>query len=299
MNWDDIRIFLAVARKGSLTAAGIDLNMSASSVSRHIDDLEFRLDAKLFLRSQTGYVLSDVGLEILADAEQAESTLFNITQKSSDAAERLTGTVRVALPENFATYLILPEISQFIQKYPSISLEFVTDVNLTNLTRREADISLRLVRPEIGNFVISRVAQMATAIYASTEYLMQYPFDYKLKGKGHFAISWDERFGYLQACTWLNKQLPQAKIIVRTTSLQSQLAACTGGAGLAILPCFMADLTPNLVCVVPPEVIFTQNIWLTIHYDISKLSRIRIVAKFLQDALQCKHAQLLRLKIEK
>ena len=68
MNWDDIRIFLAVARKGSLTAAGIDLNMSASSVSRHIDDLEFRLDAKLFLRSQTGYVLSDIGLEILADA---------------------------------------------------------------------------------------------------------------------------------------------------------------------------------------------------------------------------------------
>lgn len=296
MNWDDIRIFLAVARNGSLTAAGIALTMSASSVSRHIDDLEHRLGATLFLRSQTGYVLSDVGLEILADAEQAETSLIDISRKASSSAERLLGTVRVALPENFATYLILPEISQFIEKHPAISLEFVTNVSLTNLTRREADISLRLVRPETGNLVISRVAQMATALYASSEYLKQYPFDFKLKGKGHFAISWDEMYGHLQACTWLNNQLPLANITVKTTSLQSQLAACIGGAGLSILPCFMADFAPNLIRVVAPKEVFTQNIWLTMHHDISKLSRVRAVAQFLQAALQLNHTHLLGLK---
>lgn len=267
--------------------------MSGSSVSRHIDELEHRLGAKLFLRSQSGYVLSDIGLEILTDAEQAESSFIAISRKASSSAEKLLGTVRVALPENFANYLILPEISLFIKKHPGISFEFVTNVNLTNLTRREADISLRLVRPETGNFIISRVAQMATALYASSEYLAQNSFNFKQKGKGHFAISWDEMFGHLLAYKWLNEHLPQANIIVRTTTLQSQLIACIGGAGLSVLPCFMADLAPNLIRVRMPKEVFTQNIWLTIHHDISKLSRICAVAHFLQNTLQHKMTHLL------
>lgn len=296
MNWDDIRIFLAVARQGSLTAAGVHLAMSASSVSRHIEELESQLGAALFLRSQAGYTLSDAGLEILADAQQAENSLIDITRKASGSTQRLFGTVRVGLPENLATHLIFPEISRFIRKYPNISLEFVTNVSLTNLTRREADISLRLVRPETGSFVVSRVAQMATALYASSEYLAKFPFDRQLKGKGHFAVSWDEMFEYLQASTWLNKQLPQASITIRTTTLQSQLAACMGGAGLSVLPCFIADSVPNLIRVMAPTEVFTQDIWLTMHHDISKLSRIRAVAKFLQETMQHNNDRLLGLK---
>lgn len=293
MNWDDIRIFLAVARQGSLTAAGVHLAMSASSVSRHIEELESKIGTALFSRSQTGYVLSDAGLEILADAEQAESSLIDIMRKASGSAQKLFGTVRVALPENLATHLILPEISQFIEKYPNIFLEFVTNVSLANLTRREADISLRLVRPEAGRFVVSRVAQMATALYASSDYLAKFPFNRQLKGRGHFAVSWDEMFGHLQSSTWLNERLPQAYVTVRTTTLQSQLAACMGGAGLCVLPCFIADLVPNLIRLMPPKEVFMQDIWSTMHHDISKLSRIRAVAKFLQETIQYNHDRLL------
>lgn len=295
MNWDDIRIFLAVVRKGSLTAAGIDVCMSASSVGRHIDELEHRLGAALFLRSQAGYAISDIGLEILADAERAESSVIDIIRKASSSTERLIGTVRVALPENFATHLILPKISQFIEKYPAISLEFVTNVRLANLTRREADIALRLIRPEIGSLVVSRIAQMATALYASSEYLAQNPFDPARRGKGYCVVGWDEMFEQLKASTWLNERLPQAKITIRTTTLQSQLAACIGGAGLSVLPCFMADLASNLICVMPPQEVFTQNIWLTMHHDLSKLLRVRAVANFLQETMQHNYNRLLRL----
>lgn len=293
MNWDDIRIFLAVARRGSLTAAGNDLSMSASSVSRHIDELERRLGVVVFLRSQSGYALSDAGIEIFADAERAESSFFDIVRKASSSAEKLFGTVRVALPENFATYLVFPEVSQFIEAHPAITLEFVTNVSVTNLTRREADISLRLIRPETGNLVAKQIGKMATALYASSEYLAKHPFDPKAKGKGHLAICWDEMFSYLQASNWLQEQLPHAGIAVRTTSLQSQLAACANSVGLSVLPCFIADPVPNLVRIIPPEGVFSQNIWLTMHHDISKLARIRAVAQFLEDTLHLSSQHLL------
>lgn len=293
MDWDDVRIFLAVARKGSLTGAGTSLGMSASSVSRHIEDLESRLGVTLFLRSQSGYALGDAGLAIIADAERAESAFDSIRRNAPRAADKLSGTVRVALPDNLATSLILPEISSLLDEHDEIVLEAITSVDLANLTRREADIALRLVRPEAGNVIVSRVARMSTALYASSDYLAKRPFGAGQRGGGHFAIGWDEAFQHLKAHAWLREQLPLADMAVRTTTLQSQLAACVGGAGLSALPCFMADPMPTLKRVMEPDAVFAQNIWLVVHRDINAISRIRVVAQFLRDTLRRNRPRLL------
>lgn len=293
MNWDDIRIFLSVARKGSLTGAAEALGMSPSSTGRHIDNLEARLGARLFVRSQTGYALSDAGLAIIPDAERAEGALDAVQRKAPGIAGAVSGTVRVAMPDNFATGLILPEIAGFRHQHKDVLLEIITNVNVANLTRREADIGLRLVRPDSGNFVITRVGSMATALYAARTYLDEHPFGPADRGDGHSAIGWDEAFLTLRAATWLAEALPDATLALRTTTLQSQLAACAGGAGLAVLPCFMADAVAGLIRLREPETVFSQDIWLVTHHDIRETARVRVTVKFLRAAVQRNQSRLL------
>jgi len=292
MNWDDIRIFLSVARKGSLTTAAQALGMSPSSVGRHIDNLEARLGARMFIRSQTGYALSDAGLAIVHDAERAEGALDAVQRKVPGLADEVSGTVRVAMPDNFATHLILPEVAAFRRQHPGLLLEVVTNVSVANLTRREADIGLRLVRPGSGNLVITRVGSMATALYAASSYLEEHPFDAAGRGEGHSAIGWDEAFLTLQASIWLAEALPRASLVLRTTTLQSQLAACAGGAGLAVLPCLLGDAVAGLIRLREPDNVFKQDIWLVTHRDIRETARIGATVDFLRGAVQRNRARL-------
>jgi DNA-binding transcriptional LysR family regulator len=293
MNWDDIRIFLSVARKGSLTGAAEVLGMSPSSTGRHIENLEARLGARLFIRSQNGYALSDAGLAIVPDAERAEGALDAVQRKAPGIAGEVSGTVRIAMPDNFANSLILPEIASFRHQHKDVLLEIVTNVNVVNLTRREADIGLRLVRPDSGNFVISRVGSMATALYAARSYLDEHPFDPTGRGNGHALIGWDEAFHTLRAATWPDEALPDASLVLKTTTLQSQLAACASGAGLAVLPCLMADPVPGLIRLREPETVFIQDIWLVTHQDIKETARIRVTLEFLRAVVQRNRNRLL------
>ena len=286
MNWDDVRIFLAVARKGSLTASGNELGMSASTVSRHVDELEARLGLRLFLRSQTGYLPSDAGLAILPDAERAEGAMDDVQRKAPGLADGASGIVRIAMPENFAMGLVMPEIAMFRSRHPRVVLEIVAKVGVANLTRREADVGLRLVRPDRGNLIVSRVGRMASALYASRSYVSERPFEPAGRGEGHDAIGWDEAFQDLRAATWLAEALPAAAVVVRTTSLQSQVVACTSGAGLAVLPCFLADPMPDLVRLAEPADVFSQDIWLVVHRDIAGTARVRAALDFLRDVVR-------------
>jgi len=292
MNWDDVRIFLSVARKGSLTAAAQALDMSPSSVGRHIENLEVQLGARMFIRSQTGYALSDAGLAIVLDAERAEGALDAVQRKVPGVVDAVSGTVRIAMPDNFATYLILPEIAAFRRRHQDLLLEIVTNVSVANLTRREADIGLRLIRPDSGNFVITRVGSMATALYAAHAYLEEHPFDPAGRGEGHSAISWDEAFGSLKAATWLAEALPGVSPALRTTTLQSQLAACAGGAGLAVLPCLLGDAVPELKRLREPDAVFKQDIWLVTHRDIRETARVSATVEFLRTVVHRNRSRL-------
>ena len=290
MDWDNIRIFLCVARCGSLSAAAEQLHLSASTISRHVDELEAQLGARLFARHQTGYRLSDTGQTILTLAEQAEGALDSLQRKANGLDGAAFGTVRVALPENFATDLILPEIGNFQTAYPNLRLEIVTDVRLANLTRREADMALRLVRPESGDLIISRVGEMASALYATRSYLEKQPMSGEA---GHSIVGWDEAYGNLKAAQWLAAEFPTAIANMRTTSLLTQFVACRNGVGLAVLPCLIGDRAPELVRVKHPAEVFSQDIWLVIHREIADTARVRAAADFLRMSIQKNRSRLL------
>lgn len=284
MNWDDIRVFLAVARSGGLSGAAGRLHMSPATVGRHIAALEQALGSHLFERSQSGYALSDAGESLLADAEEAEGQMERLHRRASGRDMAAEGSVRIALPDNYATLMVLPEIAPFQAHYPRLMLELVTSISLSSLTRREADVALRLVRPETGHLTISRAGAMASALYASRDYLVANPFEPGTTAH-HRGIGWDEGQQGLTAARWMAEHFPHVPLAIRSTSLQSQLAACRAGAGLAVLPCLMADPFAELVRLIPPEHVYSQDIWLIAHREIAETARVRAVLGFLREVM--------------
>jgi DNA-binding transcriptional LysR family regulator len=286
LRWDDIRIFLAVARGGSLIAAGAQLAMSPASVARHVEELERRLGVTLFLRSRTGYALTDAGLAVIGDAERAEGALAALLHRAPGAAAALAGTVRVAMPETFASDLLMPRLAGLLADHDGLRLEIATAVNVADLTRREADISLRLVRPDAGNVVVSRIGSMTVGLYAAPDYLARHSSGLSDGGRGHRVIGWDERFQGLKAARWLSEQLPNASLVLSATSAGTQVAACESGIGIAALPCFLASARPRLVQIGGPEASYAQDIWMVVHHDIAATARIRAAVDLLRVAVR-------------
>lgn len=283
MDWDDVRIFLAVARAGSLSAAAARLGLSSASVARHVEALEARVGTTLFLKSRAGYVLSGAGAAVVEDAERAEGALAALSERASGAAATLSGTVRVAMPETFASDLLLSRLAPLLAAHDGLVLEIVTAVRVADLTRREADIALRIVRPETGKVVVSRVGAMTVALYAASDYSATHPAALGT-GQGHRVVAWDEAFQTLRSARWLAETLPDAETALRATSITAQIAACAAGIGIAALPCFLGDAC-GLARLGDAACAYKQDIWLVVHRDIAATARIRAVTNAIRAAL--------------
>ena len=145
MNWDDIRYFLAVSRTGSIRGAASKLDVNHSTVSRRIGQLEEQLGVRLFEKLPTGYVITPAGEEIFDLAERMEEQANTLERQIYGRDTSLTGKLRVTLPQALATHLIMPDLVSFARANPGIELEIVTSYETLNLTRRQADVAIRLV----------------------------------------------------------------------------------------------------------------------------------------------------------
>ncbi|WP_116137973.1 LysR family transcriptional regulator [Trinickia diaoshuihuensis] len=284
MDWNDLRYFLCVARTGSLSGAASDLGVSVSTVSRRIIELEANLRATLFSRSPTGYTLTLEGERVLKGAEMVEAGVFAVERSAYGLVEQPSGTVRLATSENIATDLVIPALPRFREQYPLIRLEIITSTITAELESQEADIALRVVRPERGNLKIRRLGRMTYSVYGRRDYLQANPAigDDPLKGRSF--IAWDRAHAHLPAAVWASDRISDSDIALVTSSLPTQIAAVRAGIGLAIIPDFLAT-DDDLVRVVPPSEMFSNDVWLVVHSDISTSARVRAVSDFLADVI--------------
>lgn len=282
MDWNDLRYFLCVARGGSLTQAAGELNVSQSTVSRRIGELEASLGVSLFARSQTGYLLTDEGREVLKHAEQVEDGIMALERGAAGIDKTPAGTVRLATSENLATDLIIPAMPTFKARYPGICLEIITSTATAELGRREADIALRVVRPSRGNLKVRRVGHMTYSVYGSRKYLEENPAVEGQPLGGRQFIAWDDNHAHLPAAAWLAREHPGCAIALVTSGLPAQIAAVRAGLGLAVIPDFLAT-GDDLVRVVPSDRVFSNELWLVTHADLVASARIRAVADFIAD----------------
>lgn len=274
-NWDDTRIFLAVARSGTLSGAAETMDMGIATLSRRLDRLEKSLAVPLFSRHQSGYRLTDDGEALLARAEALEHAglAFGETARLQG---NVAGLVRLATSDNLAAYFILPSLNGLMEKYPDLRVEVLSGVQSVNLHRRDADLAIRMVKPESGNLTLKRLGKVGFGLYSA---------DTGLAGSTDVAfnhaqyIGWPESHQHLPAARWITRTLRGRPCRVEANTLLAQLSAVSAGLGLGVLPHFMARKN-GLQCV-NADIGVDQTLWLMMHSDLAHSRRVRVVADHL------------------
>ncbi|HYC04946.1 MAG TPA: LysR family transcriptional regulator [Azospirillaceae bacterium] len=285
MDWNDIRHFLAVARTGGLSAAARQTGIAQATLGRRIQALEASLGVVLFERLNSGYVLTPAGRELLGRAEHAEAAMLAVARGADAAADELRGTVRLATAETFATHIVAPALGGLMARHPALRLEFVTGVRTLSLSRREADLALRIQRPDSGDHVRRKVGTVGFGLYAAAG--APVPADPWAAD----LLAWDEGSGSIPAAEWMAER-GRGRVVATATSVTVQMALAKAGLGAAILPCFLADPDPGLVRLLPPAEVGSLDLWLVAHADLARAPRIRAVLDFLAETCATRAAQL-------
>lgn len=278
-NWDDTRIFLAIARAGTLSGAAEALEMGIATISRRLDRLEQSLSVPLFSRHQSGYRLTDDGEALLEQAEALEYAGLAFGEKAK-LQGNVAGLVRLATSDNLATHFILPSLEGLMNNYPELRVEVLSGVQSVNLHRRDADLAIRMVKPESGNLTLKRLGTVGFGVYGAEAYLKKMsggPAGVTLQN-AHY-IGWPESHQHLPAARWITRMLRGRPCRLEANTLAAQVSAVLAGLGLGVLPHFMAR--KNGLHGVNPDPGVDQPLWLVMHSDLAGSRRVRVVADHL------------------
>jgi DNA-binding transcriptional LysR family regulator len=293
LDWDDLRLFLAVARAGRLTTAGQALGINHTTVARRLTALEEALGATLFDRTSRGMAMTAAGGLVLDHAERVEREVETAAAALSGRAETIAGEVRLATPEAFGTYIIAPNIADFHARYPEILLELMPDSRAVSLANREADIAITVDRPPRGKLVVRKLCDYHLGLYASVEYLKRHP---PIRTAQDVAaqpfVTYIEQMIDMRGLRYLSEVAGEARPIFRSSSIVAQQAAVASGVGLGLLHRFSADNQPGLVRILPDDVAITRSYWLVLRPEHQKSPRTRAVIAFVDEVLERYRARL-------
>jgi DNA-binding transcriptional LysR family regulator len=281
MHWDNLRYFLAVARSGSLSRAGRSLAVDPATVSRRIRQLERELGTKLFLRQAAGYVLTAAGERLLTRAGELETEIL-ACQAVLATEEMAAGSVVVTTTEALAGSFVLRHLSAFGAAHPRVSVELVRTEQTLNLSRREADIALRLARPHQLDLRARRIARLDFGLYASPAWIKRHgPLGEPGDLRSCNLIDWGDARPDFPATRWFAKALDAGRIVFRANSPGDRLSAARDGLGVALGPCLMGEEDAGLVRLLPDLELAGPEVWLLVHRELADLARVRAVLDFL------------------
>jgi DNA-binding transcriptional LysR family regulator len=287
MDWDDLRFFLAVARKGSIRAGAESLRVNHSTVSRRINAYEKKLGVRLFERLPTGYVLTAAGEDMVASVERIEEEVASLDRQVFGQDMQLNGNLRVTMPLPFCLRLLMPDVAKFSETYPGIELELAISYEEFNLTKREADIAIRVTNNPPEHLVGRKLIQYTTAVYASTAYLAKH--DPVNNPATMNWIGWDAMFDH----QWMkNSNYSDLAAHHQINETLAQLEAAKAGMGITQLPCFMGDKESELQRLPPGIPAPSWSVWILTHKDLRYTARVRAFIDFMVIAFDA-HRDLL------
>jgi DNA-binding transcriptional LysR family regulator len=286
-NWDDLRVFLTLAREGTLSTAAKALGVSHPTVARRVQALEQQIGARLFERLPDRFVPTSAGEELLADTEAMEKAALSIHRRSAGLSDTVSGVVRLSSGETMAA-LIARHLSGLRERLRQIEFEVIASHTLANLSRREADLLIREQVPELAGIVARKLGRVAYAVYAARDF----PLAAKPTLEGLPWIGFDDDHSYMPGQHWLHEKLGGARPVIRCNNWLVLHEAVRSGAGLAILPCYLGDPDTALKRAggVVAEVFADQ--WLLVHRDLRALPRVRAVMDAVIDLFQRERALL-------
>ena len=281
-DWDDLRLFATIASEGSLSAAARRLKLSQPTMGRRLQALEARMGAKLLERMGGGpggsYVLTAKGAELLPLVERMVEAGEAIERARPDFAEGATGTVRIA-SGHLTIRFIARRLTELLDALPGIELELYSSYSVANLSKREADIAIRNRRPEEGRLVMRSLPQYSYAIFGARDYVASHP-EAATEARYQLCrwIGFDDTRGRSDSFDWLCNRIGRMPEI-RCSNAGTILNALLTGAGLAVLPCFIAAEEPSLIQLTAPiDDLDREPMWLVVHEDMRNRPRVRLVA---------------------
>jgi len=274
IDWDDLRYFLAIARTRTLSGAARTLHVQQSTMGRRLDTLQSRAGAQLLQKTPSGYVLTAAGESVLAHAERMEAEALAAERAVTGQDVRLAGLVRLTTMETLANEILMPILVAFSEQYPDIEIDMMLEQRVLSLSRREADVALRLGRPEGHELVVRRAGLVAYGLYASAGYLARHGRPDAAAGSpGHRAVLPTEELMQSANLNWTAEITRKASVMLRSNSFYTQVHAAEAGMGIVCLPHYLgrrAQLEPIPAPQTPP-----RELWLAVHEDTRHTPRIR------------------------
>ncbi len=290
--WDDLKIFLAVARRESLSGAGRVLKVDPATVGRRVARLEASYGAPLFAKSPTGYALTDAGQRLIAHAVRVEQAMEDATEELMGTTGGLTGQIRIGAPDGSANFLLPQVLERISDDNPDLDIQLVALPRIFNLTRREADMVVAVSPPNAGRLTVQKVADYRLHLAASEEYLAKYPPINSLTDlKGHRIVGYiqdmifDKELDYLSATG-------VERVNLASNSVSVQINWVRQGSGIGIVHDFAIPWTQGLKKILTDEVSLTRSFYLVRHADDRRLERLNRFATALVDGMRLEVARL-------
>ncbi len=274
MNWDDLKIFLAVAEHGSLSGAARALQISQPTVGRRLRALEEKVAARLFDRLPDGFLLTAQGTALLPHAEEMARAAEGVERQRASLADAAPGEVRISVAEETALFLS-ERLDRLRATAPNIVVELAVSHVPRNLSRREADLLIRFCIPDYGGLIGRKLGVMGYAVYGSHSYLNGRNDNDLFEG--HNWASWDEEHQDMPGAQWLHDRLGGRSPEFRTNDAMAMAVAVRHGMGLGVLPCFVGDTDPSLRRLTPPLSEVTPSLYVLVHPDLRRVPAVRIM----------------------
>jgi DNA-binding transcriptional LysR family regulator len=283
MDWDDVRMFLAVARSGQILAASKRLGINHATLGRRMTALEDGLKTRLLIRRTNGCTLTAEGEVLLAAAERMETEMLSAQARTGRDDAAISGTVRIGAPDGFGVSFLASRMGRLTRRHPDLKVQLVPVPRSFSLSQREADIAITIERPEQGRLVSSKLTDYTLGLYASKVYL-----DTEGEPKDAEQLRQHPRIGYVEdlifspSLNFTGEVMRDWDAGFEISSAIGQTEAVRAGAGIGILHDYVARQYPELTRILP-EISIRRSYWTTYHETSRDLMRLRAVADFIRE----------------
>lgn len=281
MDWTDLSHFLVLMRARTLRAAAEELHVAPTTVARRVASLESAIGTPLFVRDQRGLSPTEAARELAASGADVEERIAALARRHERASDELAGEVRVSATEIVTSELIAPSLGALLGRHPALRVRLCVDPRVVSFSRHETDLAVRMTKPEGNRLVAKKIAVMRIGLYATRAYLAR-PGKRALHEER--ILSYDETYGRIPELRWLEAHGLEGALALRTSSTSALYRATLAGAGIGLLPVFLAERSPDLVRVEPPSPLAPRSIYLVTHEDLRKRPAVRVVWSHIVDA---------------
>ncbi|QXZ10913.1 LysR family transcriptional regulator [Comamonas sp. Y33R10-2] len=289
MDWDNLRFFGELARSGSMAGAARKLGVEHTTVSRRIQALEKQLGAVLFAREAGQWRLTEAGRQLLVVSSTMQSAVNGLEHgplAKVATSEGPAGLVRVGATEGFGTQMLASELAKLTLRYPLLSVDLLALPRMLHLSSREADIVISLERPKRGTVIVTKLADYRLYLYGQREYLARKPLVARTEDLRHHSfVHYVDDLLFTRELQLLDTLHRPERFALRSTSITAQYEAVRAGAGLAVLPAFLADKDPVLSRVLPDQACFTRTFWMSMPAESRQVPRIATTWTYLREAV--------------